>query len=671
MLVSDLKDSQEELDKSASLIDPEEFFDATDDASDFIEDIKCDMPPPIKRVCSEDLRGLKLVEEYDSPLEKESKDELELSETTIEETTMMNNSQKAHEGKVVENFFSEIEKTINHPLLVLDIRNVTELFGSLTNDEIADQMMKDLDVSMVEESMNKDEVVDEDDNDDGFQENGIENNDIDILSKSEEKASEDKTLVLDEEGIKEGNNQTPPPTPPECTNNELNIEPVDQVKITPFPLPFLKSYSTVCGKLTFNELEQLVLEKIAEVIVYRSDNRELQAKQEKQVKIIESLQQRLTHVTRQYSDMEIIHNQVLKDLEQRNGGIVVPVKITRAVGLQVYQPVNRKFQNVAQTTSPAKATQKRPAEEPPKVDLSPPTMQNIKRKAIHKITPMRPPLTDREKANLEIEEQKEEQQIRINAIKHIVNKVPKIILPSNITVTPITVQNPMRTIYVPEENSTGRVMLSCKQVNPTKPENSNTSIDLTDDIEDGTNGTAQEQPPALVAFRGNSSNSKGKTKPKTSFYVEANSTLNKSIDKNVAVTTSRAKQTPGPTHSHPAPLPSVVSPLNVVGKKKIPPRPSIRISNDKSGIIISWTVDLVVDVHAEIHSYQIYAYEETSAAPSTENWRHVGDVKALLLPMAVTLTQFQEGQTYHFAVRAIDIYKRMGIFSQPKTWNEK
>lgn len=105
--------------------------------------------------------------------------------------------------------------------------------------------------------------------------------------------------------------------------------------------------------------------------------------------------------------------------------------------------------------------------------------------------------------------------------------------------------------------------------------------------------------------------------------------------------------------------------------KKIPPRPTIKINNVANGIIVSWAVESLTNEHADIVSYQIYAYEETTTRPATENWRHVGDVKALLLPMAVTLTQFQEGQKYWFAVRAVDFHKRLGQFSIPKTWNEK
>lgn len=125
--------------------------------------------------------------------------------------------------------------------------------------------------------------------------------------------------------------------------------------------------------------------------------------------------------------------------------------------------------------------------------------------------------------------------------------------------------------------------------------------------------------------------------------------------------------------------------------KKIPPKPAIKINNVANGIIVSWTVETLCSDHADIHSYQIYAYEETSMSPTSENWRHVGDVKALLLPMAVTLTQFQEGknklenletffqtvflqflgQKYWFAVRAVDVHKRLSHFSTPRTWIDK
>lgn len=95
---------------------------------------------------------------------------------------------------------------------------------------------------------------------------------------------------------------------------------------------------------------------------------------------------------------------------------------------------------------------------------------------------------------------------------------------------------------------------------------------------------------------------------------------------------------------HPAPLPQTPVQISKPGTKKIPPRPNIKINNVQNGIIVSWSVDGMTLEHADIHSYQIYAYEVTGNEPASENWRHVGDVKALLLPMAVTLTQFQEGK---------------------------
>lgn len=123
------------------------------------------------------------------------------------------------------------------------------------------------------------------------------------------------------------------------------------------------------------------------------------------------------------------------------------------------------------------------------------------------------------------------------------------------------------------------------------------------------------------------------------------------------------------TQKHPADLPNPSNQLNNPLWKRIPPRPSIKINNAETGIQISWAMEDLNADHATVSCYQIYAYQETSAAPSVDAWRHVGDVKSMILPMAVTLTQFQPGQRYHFAVRAMDEHGRVGVFSTSKMWN--
>ncbi|XP_068967712.1 activating transcription factor 7-interacting protein 1-like isoform X2 [Bombus flavifrons] len=118
-------------------------------------------------------------------------------------------------------------------------------------------------------------------------------------------------------------------------------------------------------------------------------------------------------------------------------------------------------------------------------------------------------------------------------------------------------------------------------------------------------------------------------------------------------------------NKHPAPLPDTrnyaVNPL----WKLSPPAPSLKISKVAHGIVLSWNMNLS-DKYADIVSYQLYAYQEIAGVPpNTSLWKKVGDVRALPLPMACTLTQFSEGNNYHFAVRAVDIHSRKGQYSIP------
>merc|ERR1719186_668551 len=120
---------------------------------------------------------------------------------------------------------------------------------------------------------------------------------------------------------------------------------------------------------------------------------------------------------------------------------------------------------------------------------------------------------------------------------------------------------------------------------------------------------------------------------------------------------------------HPAPLPPMPPPQpNSPNWKLLPPPPALKISREEvNGIVLSWNVNLELAIHAAIASYQLFAYQESDTQrPDSSLWKKVGDVEAMQLPMTCTLTQFIMGNKYHFAVRAMDIHKRLGLFSDPK-----
>ncbi|XP_078609611.1 uncharacterized protein LOC144880959 isoform X12 [Branchiostoma floridae x Branchiostoma japonicum] len=123
-------------------------------------------------------------------------------------------------------------------------------------------------------------------------------------------------------------------------------------------------------------------------------------------------------------------------------------------------------------------------------------------------------------------------------------------------------------------------------------------------------------------------------------------------------------------NQHPAPLPQPPPPSPQLPPQyanlPLPHRTTLHIARAGNGIVLSWNVTEPPNPHAPtVDCYQLFAYQEGTGQPNTALWKKIGDVKALPLPMACTLTQFLPGSTYHFAVRAMDVYGRVGPFSAP------
>ncbi|XP_056338404.1 activating transcription factor 7-interacting protein 1 isoform X3 [Oenanthe melanoleuca] len=135
---------------------------------------------------------------------------------------------------------------------------------------------------------------------------------------------------------------------------------------------------------------------------------------------------------------------------------------------------------------------------------------------------------------------------------------------------------------------------------------------------------------------------------------------------------------PPPAHTdpprpvHPAPLPEAPQPPRLppeAANTSPPQKPQLKLARVQSqnGIVLSWSVMEVDRSCATVDSYHLYAYHEDPSATVASQWKKIGEVKALPLPMACTLTQFVSGSKYYFAVRAKDVYGRFGPFCDPQS----
>ncbi|GAB0100730.1 hypothetical protein DMENIID0001_168160 [Sergentomyia squamirostris] len=559
--------------------------------------------------------------------------------------------------------------------------------------------------------------------------------------------------------------------------------------LTPLPkkvsMEFMTKFKKPFQDMSHSDLEDFVLQKIAESITHKSEYTELRKKVEKQEEMINFYRTKLRELGKNFQDLEVVYRRVQRDLDNRNAGYVQIPKITRAVGLQVSVSTNRKQPSLAHSLSmPPEHNRVQPA--------SSAEINRRPQRPVQRFTQMRPPISEAEQRQLEAQEQRQRQEMQQQVQQKLINstsssnpqrnvtslvkpplKPPQKIVPapqnayvvkrtalartSTVTSTVVTKSATMAGQPQQRVNMAPASSMSSQQsqmhkvaVPPTRSPQSVISpakkqqvvVDLTDEDErpkplsvvkpasSSATTLLNGGLPALVAIPSSTTNKSTTTKyvmvqqvnstngqmskpmpnkygnriqipiaPKPSNegsppvrqlmtqqqqqqsiirrpIMSTSSTGSTIVQAGGGMQQTQQRQqirivntTQHQQRNHPAPLPAFQNPPSQFGMKRIPTRPVIRIKNDeKQGIVISWTMDDLTDDHEEIRDYQIYAYQETSSAPSTENWRLVGDVKSMMLPMAVTLSQFQEGQRYWFAVRARDIHDRCGLFSVPRTW---
>lgn len=114
------------------------------------------------------------------------------------------------------------------------------------------------------------------------------------------------------------------------------LEPVpEQMPPRKIPMDFLKKFKKGFETMSRKDLEDFVLAKIVESLVNKSDYSELKMKCDTQEQLLQTFRIKVSELSKQFRDLEMVHTRVVKDLESRNQNIVTPVKITRAVGLQV------------------------------------------------------------------------------------------------------------------------------------------------------------------------------------------------------------------------------------------------------------------------------------------------------------------------------------------------
>lgn len=486
------------------------------------------------------------------------------------------------------------------------------------------------------------------------------------------------------------------------TNNEIEKNTLANDKEI-CPWKFMKEIHPALGEMTRVDFEEFCVVKVVEGIAGRSALSDLRLKLKSYEKSMEEWRKKVINLNKQNKDLQIVLKTVCDEQQKRAVEKPVPIKITRSVGLQVGFPtINKDKTEQTNSTQKGNAPPSTPTPVASLRSRGRPSKASVQSVTVPTITtsPIAPQKPNPAKKN---------------------SNVP---IPRLVPTTSSLPNSPKTTVKTQPSAplAAGNGLLKSALSNDIKPSaekrSAIQSIDLTDDEPPAKQAALKTlaRSPQQQAFRPVNTQQLTNANPRVTTYVVNAGLSGSAGPRQVFIPISAQGQPVGPNAvmvprkmlankntqgirnfgplsqqnqairigqaipirptnmfttaypAHPAPLPQSVNSKALMnsGFKWIPPKPSLKIARVDNGIVISWEMeDFSESQHEIIASYQIYAYQEASTQPSTDLWKKIGDVKALPLPMACTLTHFMAGFKYYFAVRAIDIHRRVGPFSSP------
>ncbi|XP_039741252.1 activating transcription factor 7-interacting protein 2 [Pteropus medius] len=143
-----------------------------------------------------------------------------------------------------------------------------------------------------------------------------------------------------------------------------------------------------------------------------------------------------------------------------------------------------------------------------------------------------------------------------------------------------------------------------------------------------------------------------------------------SISKETTQVAQSATQVPESfEHLPPLPEPPPLLPelVDKIRDTLPPQKPELKVKRvlRPKGIALTWNITKINPKCAPVESYHLFLCHEN---PNNKLvWKKIGEIKALPLPMACTLSQFLASNKYYFTVQSKDIFGRYGPFCDIKS----